>query len=677
MPTPKVKDSNRRGCAKACENCKRRKERCDRVRPCRRCIARRVETQCRSSPSPTSSTVPPEQVSHISSQPEPSYLCAPAPTSRDASQYDSASSKDWCDEPHEPAHIVTASDIAASVYPHHLHSLVRDGKDFPFFGNTANLSLLQQVHQLIETSLGSSSISEQHLRHQLVEPCGQRTSVSKLAGECCLPDKPTLSDSLHLVQWCLRATNSVLGVFSETDLLLDMFQWLQNPSKTPSVSDPVYYLILAIGAQSCPEDRDELAETYFEYGHNLTTTFFIDNPSTIAVQCYILATLYLLGASRRNAAFMVLGNAVRASYALGIHEQKTDSSDPDESRNRERLWAAVRKADVFTSVSLGRPLATRECRDTTADENYSPSNDMCSIFEMILAEVYTKSQVAADVVQQVTYRHRQWASRLNSRPPEDFDTYGTCEPNITLINLKESYYWNVMLLARPFLLQAVFSQVARGRLSEMRGDINTVIAPPSSSPECVLAYACVDSAVRNLDMLEGLLSTPYLPKRLPFTINSVFGSVMTLSIAQFADFDLVFPLGKSLDIAQRLLSKFRAHDVVANNYLFIADYLHDICDEYVERRVRREMERQNTLVRSLIGLIHETRRPDISKQKNVEDVEDSMGPVSNPIGPAFIMDESNPFDVHLLSGTQTSITDSLDRFGEFMLPDLSSPIMWS
>ncbi|KUL84953.1 hypothetical protein ZTR_07906 [Talaromyces verruculosus] len=638
-----VKDSDRQRCAKACGNCKRRKERCDRSRPCRRCVSRRVETQCRSSSSPTSSTVRPEQVSYVVSQPQPSYLCSPSPTSQDAHQHDRAPPRnrsDCRDKPDEPAQVVSSSDIAAACsYSYHLSETVCNGcNDIPFVGNTASLSLLQQVHQLVEKSLGPSSIPQKNLQHHLVEPCGRRASF-KLTGTSCPPNKPTLVDSIHLAKWCLRATNSVLGVVNEEDLLHDMFQWVRTTSNTASISDPVYYLVLAIGAQTCPEDRDELAETYFEYGQHLTTNFFMDDPRTIAVQCHILATLYLLGASRRNAAFMVFGNAL----------------------------------DVFTSVPLGRPLATRECRDTTADEDYSPSNDLCSIFEMILVEVYTKHQVAVDSLQRVTERHRQWAGRLNFQFPEGFDTYSTWEPNITLLNLKESYYWTIMLLARPFLLQTVFSHVAQSRLSEMRDAINTSVTILSTSPECILAHACVDSAVRNLDMLEGLLSTPYLPKRLPFTINSVFSSVMTLSIAQFADFDLVFPLGKSLDFAQRLLGKFRVHDAVADHYFSITEYLRGICDEYLERRLRREMERQNLPIRSMIGSIHEP--SDVWKEKNTESVEDSMAPC-DPIGPASMMHGSIPFDMQWLSGTQTSMANTLDRFDEFMLPDLLSPTTW-
>jgi hypothetical protein len=37
------------------------------------------------------------------------------------------------------------------------------------------------------------------------------------------------------------------------------------------------------------------------------------------VRCFLLMTFYMLGACRRNAAFMYLGIANQASSALGLH----------------------------------------------------------------------------------------------------------------------------------------------------------------------------------------------------------------------------------------------------------------------------------------------------------------------------------------------------------------------
>ena len=52
MPRPIVAPEKRRRIAQACDNCKRRKERCDGSRPCSICIRRRRESECQFSETP-------------------------------------------------------------------------------------------------------------------------------------------------------------------------------------------------------------------------------------------------------------------------------------------------------------------------------------------------------------------------------------------------------------------------------------------------------------------------------------------------------------------------------------------------------------------------------------------------------------------------------------------------
>ncbi|KEF60606.1 uncharacterized protein A1O9_02167 [Exophiala aquamarina CBS 119918] len=100
----------------------------------------------------------------------------------------------------------------------------------------------------------------------------------------------------------------------------------------------------------------------------------------VAAQCYTLIEMYLVNVSRLNAAFMHLGQAVRAAYGLGLH--RTDlvaNFTPLERRIRERFCKAVRVLDVYLSATLGRPLMTCQSRNTVTVTNYSPTVDMCII----------------------------------------------------------------------------------------------------------------------------------------------------------------------------------------------------------------------------------------------------------------------------------------------------------
>jgi hypothetical protein len=87
MPRPKVVERQR--CARACEGCKKRKEKCDGLKPCANCKKRKREDTC-SYPirapnttfrSPT--TIPFEQHEHVSGNTDESSIDSPPDISGD------------------------------------------------------------------------------------------------------------------------------------------------------------------------------------------------------------------------------------------------------------------------------------------------------------------------------------------------------------------------------------------------------------------------------------------------------------------------------------------------------------------------------------------------------------------------------------------------------------------
>lgn len=375
----------------------------------------------------------------------------------------------------------------------------------------------------------------------------------------------------------------------------------------------IFFLIFAIGAQTCPEDRDEAAEKYFNYGRLLTTASgLMEEPSLSTVTANILLTMYLLAASRRNAAFVTLGTAVRAALALGIHRYEINELfGTSEFTTRERLWKVLRVLDLFMSASLGRPPSTHETRNTKAGTNYSASNDLCAIFENILTDVYSGRTVTPEVLGRISGDHREWAQKFTTglavddiRPGEFIGTHqGRRIPNVGLLHLKEAYYWTIMLLTRPFLVESVNSH-----FSHSVGDSGLAkdTAPTPTSPSnYILAQACVDSAIRTVDLLHGLMSAEEVPKRLPFVVNSLFVAALVLGLAQFANKDQSFPLEKSFARARDLLGRFGRNDTVAKRNHAVVEKLRAACNLYLEQRTRRKMEKNSQRIGGLFGTVHD------------------------------------------------------------------------
>ena len=312
--------------------------------------------------------------------------------------------------------------------------------------------------------------------------------------------------------------------------------------------------------------------------------------------------MYLLGACRRNSSFMYLGIAVRAAYAVGLHRHEVSRAFPiHECMVRERLWKALRTLDLFLSASLGRPPSTAETRNTECDEEYSASNDLCAIFEKILIDVYSRRMISTEVLTRIGAHHRRWASRFfrgsnsDRLPPDHLP--GTALLDIGLLHIKEAYYWSIMLLTRPFFTESVILHAKSANASK------NVEPCTSFNSNKIPIHACVDSAVRTIDLLQVLLRRKDLPKRLPFINNSLFIAALVVGMAFFGDLYQVFPLEKHLRIAHELLSQFK-EDPVARRNADIVGYLREACETHLEKRSAQSLDFQNLAVRSMFGQIH-------------------------------------------------------------------------
>ncbi|KIX01252.1 uncharacterized protein Z518_08977 [Rhinocladiella mackenziei CBS 650.93] len=400
-------------------------------------------------------------------------------------------------------------------------------------------------------------------------------------------------------------------------LLNGLMKTQQNPPRVTlaesgtecPIPRSIYYLVLAIGAQSSPENTDDLAERHFDYGRYLTAQRFLEDASMWTVRSYALVTMYMLNSYRRNTAFMSLGIAVRAAYALGLHSKEVASLFPrDEYRAGERLWKVIRILDLFMSASLGRPPSTTETRDTQVDdEDYSPSNDLCAIFEKVLTDVYSRRMISTDTLSNISALQRTWASRFprglaTDRIDQLEHGPERLTPNISLLHVKEAYYWTIILLTRPCLTECITSHV-RSTASNQTAYSKPCI---DSDPKAVIVHACIDAAIRTVELLRVLLGANAIPKRLPFVINSLFVAGLVLGLGCFGDLSQAFPLDEYLELAHQLLSQFTS-DVISQRNARIIGHLRHATEDYFRQRLAQNMYLERSAIAKIFGQIHQAR----------------------------------------------------------------------
>ena len=576
-------------CTEACTTCKRRKEKCDGNKPCARCIERRVQNACQYRQR--------QQLSGTESHYADNLNGAATQTlnSPDANVQGQSQRSDT------PFTLVTSNASPGSIPE--TARLIQDIKGkYMFIGDSANLSLVQTMRSLISTSIGPCSFVEDPFRSQMVESVPDGPATWLLSADKQPPIKPSFEEATYLIRWYLLATNFVLDLLDESDLLSNLQSWLDGHMEQEPVLSATYYLVFAIGAQTCPEDKDAQANVYFSYGRYLTASYFTEDPSIATVQAYAMITMYLLNAARRNAAFMYLGTAVRAAYALGLHRSDIAALfSPIEIQTRERLWKVMRVLDLFLSASLGRPPSTAETRNTEQDQRYSAATDLCAIFEEILTDVYAKRMISTEILQKISQHHRRWTARfhrgLETDRVIDKEPLEGELPNIGLLHVKEAYYWTIILLTRPFFVECISKQIERRSKSKSNAESNDDILHSSSQ---VLVHACINSAISTINLLKPLLGAKELPKRLPFVVNATFVSGLILGLSYFGDMYRTYPLDDSFATALEILALF-PNDAIARRDLAILETLLDACRTYVRRRANENMVKHAHSVNGMFG----------------------------------------------------------------------------
>lgn len=477
-----------------------------------------------------------------------------------------------------------------------------------FLGPSANLSALQSIRNIVHGAIGPSRFTEIPAEDDFVD---EDSTVSINWDEANMePPRPSVADARYYLRWYASATSCVFDLFEYEELATEIIPWLEQPASAES-STCINFLILAIGAQCGPKSHDEQADAYFAYGRYLLSKRFLEPANIATVQICCLIATYILNAARPHAASMHLGLAVRAAYSLGIHRADINALFPEaESSKRERIWKVLRIQDLFLSTTLGQQPSTTETRDTTSQQGYSASTDLCHIFEKILSEVYSKQEVPPAVLQHVSRHHREWASHFREGllvdhiPAEEYigAQNGMNQLNIGLCHLKEAYYWTIMLVTRPYLIDLVQRHVANDTAPLPQMSASDDILSPSIQPsDTLLAHAAVNSAVLTIDLLQCFLHAEEIPKRLPYVVNSVFNSALILGIAYFADLDRLFPLGHAMDLAEKLMDRFQSNDALARWCLQIVRDLRHACNLFVEKRRDRHLEHHGALVKDLFG----------------------------------------------------------------------------
>ncbi|PBP24323.1 hypothetical protein BUE80_DR004639, partial [Diplocarpon rosae] len=431
-----------------------------------------------------------------------------------------------------------------------------------YIGDSASLSFLQVIRMIVENVSGPSRFTQDPNRHRIVENTASLPANTRHTH--LLPDRETAN---VLVESYFTNVNGLMEVCHRKSFITSLEQCFADPLHIDPQWLCLLYLILAIGLvmasprPGTPEDiiirrlradPVDRAEMFYQNAKSLCdpSTGFEDS-GFWSIQALTLMTVYMLAASRRNAAYAYFGMAVRSAFALGLHREETMCIfGVAEQSIRRNLWRSLFVLDRFLATSLGRPTAIREadCSGTTllagekapfpqapfptpANASFTGSSALgleasvrsCHVVGIILEKVYSKRKISTKLAQEIADSWQGWPSALDPSLDHRNAASATPEQGVALLHVNLLYCHSVVLLTRPFFL-FLMNKAYQNPQSNHK---------PSVSRMQKFAAACVVASTQSIVLVQNAYESHHLSQRNPFVLSFLFAASLVVLANEF------------------------------------------------------------------------------------------------------------------------------------------------
>lgn len=180
-----------------------------------------------------------------------------------------------------------------------------------------------------------------------------------------LPEKtltvPPLEDIAHVVDHYFSDTNKVTPLFCQGSFMAMLREFYSNPLSRNRASWAAIQIVLAIGYRA-PQgagmpheaERAQRANIHLQSAQSVMSHLVTREEDMLGVQVLLGIVLLFLSSSDIKPASIIIGNAVRLVYRLGLHEAESPKHGPAvETEQRARVfWIAYALDRVSRPAAL-------------------------------------------------------------------------------------------------------------------------------------------------------------------------------------------------------------------------------------------------------------------------------------------------------------------------------------
>ncbi|KAL3469632.1 hypothetical protein BJX99DRAFT_240964 [Aspergillus californicus] len=582
MPRPKVLPANRLRAPEACLACRASKKRCSGSFPCSKCIRNGRADSC-----------VPFRRSNLTSSPQQtinSYRTPNTQVAQDARRQSRRTPSVGRDRLPQLLPAVTGKSGA----PHQTHPRMlrnRQGERV-YIGRAASLSFLQLLRDTVTQHIGPSQFSHNVKSEDMLETDTPDDVPPSFEREIDTYDVQAYIRTYQI------ATSGFINVFSDIEARQMLGPSPPNDGTSNKTMAALRDIIIAIGAQSSKNDLAiaRVERYFFTRARQSAFAGMLENPSLDLIRLFILMSFYMLGACRRNAAFMYLGVAARAAAALGLHLADFTLLEPDEQQKRTRVWMSLCTLDLLNSSILGRPAATANLRPEVADAEATQSRramddtlvasyDMARILDEIVSQLYNEKAASTDMAESLLDRLKRWSNDLPesllSSPSTPQERIAAQEHIIGSLHVACAYHFAVIIVTRPFLISVLGVRLARLH-QDSPGIIqdDMLLEDPAHTK---LANACVESALYMIQTCLEVHQSRLLLGNMCILKAFVFAAALIPGFSMFSQKEVDPSLEDAFNGALEILRILSQQSAQAAHYFEILNLLRNAIDEQRQR----------------------------------------------------------------------------------------------
>ncbi|RAK73216.1 Zn(II)2Cys6 transcription factor [Aspergillus fijiensis CBS 313.89] len=640
MPRPKVHPENRLRAYEACLACRATKKRCSGTFPCAKCIRLGRADTC--VPARRASARRPNGNNHNA------YPSGSISANRNSTSLNLASSESQINglppsSSSGPAVSTLGPGPLSPETPHRTHPrMLRNLRgERVYIGKAASLSFLQLVRDTVTQCIGPSQFSHNMKSEDMLET----ESPDDIPLE--LDDEFDVRQQQYYVQAYSAATSGFMQVLSEEEVMQLLEAPIGSSADTNGNRDQkksaLLNIVIAIGAQASKHHplAERAGKFFFACAQRSAFAGMLENPSLDLVRLFLLMSYYMLGACRRNAAFMYLGVAVRAAVALGL--QLTDLGETVSTKEqdiRARVWMSLCVLDLLVSSILGRAAATTSLRSDSEDTSFSTSHTdsqaerslvasfkLSKILDDIITGLYGKQAASVEAADALLTKLKDWSDELPESllapPGTDYEQPAAHQHIIGNLHVACTYHFAVIIVTRPFLISALgfrLAQLNRSPMGDENDEHNEELAYSK------LATACVDSALYMIQTCSEVFQSRLFLGNMCILKAFIFAAGLVLGFSMFSQKEAGALHEETYDDALDILRMLSERSAQAAHYLEILSLLKNAVYDQRQRLAQNAQQTRSRYVSKLFSLNDRS----LSTQSQTETVASVSEEVSDP-----------------------------------------------